>query len=211
MNNFPTFNPNEPLLNQISSNKLNLVSGGQKSNQLQSGVGYRITQTPGGTTMNMPKRRTPVYVHPWKAFVNGDDTVRISEGRLLSYLDGDSTLASISLDEMVDYDGSLSVTVTGAGVIYGSIPAALSLYPIVNYVTSSAGESGDVNITLMRTFPDPNETITLAFDTTLPKSASASIFYWAIATVDLVDGKATIVKQILRQDPILWSFLEPPA
>ena len=210
MNNFPTFNPNEPLLNQISSNKLNLVSGGQKSNQLQSGVGYRITQTAGGTTQNIIKRRHPVYNHPWKVTVNGNDTVTVGEGRILSYLDGDSgaSLTSISVDGFGDYEGG-QITVTGAGVIYGSIPATSTLYPIINYFASSAGETGDVDITLLRVIPDLNEVITVAFDTTLPKSTNASIFYWAIATVDLVDGKATIVKQILRHDPMLWSFTEP--
>jgi len=209
MNNFPTFNPNQPLLEQISSNKLNLVSLGQKSNQLQSGVGYRLTQTAGGTTQNIIKRRHPVYNHPWKVTVNGNDEVTVGEGRILSYLDGDGGgLASISLDGFGDYAGGV-ITVTGAGVIYGSIPAVATLYPILNYQASSAGETGDVNISLLRVIPDLNESITVAFDTTLPKSTNATVFYWAIATVDLVDGKATIVKQILRHDPPLWSFTEP--
>tara|TARA_R110000751_G_scaffold1057_3_gene4244 strand:- start:142 stop:747 length:606 start_codon:yes stop_codon:yes gene_type:complete len=56
MNNFPRFNPNEPALDQLSTTNLNLVSGGQKSNQIQPGVGYRLTQTGGGTTMNITRR-----------------------------------------------------------------------------------------------------------------------------------------------------------
>jgi len=168
-----------------------------------------VTHVHDGTLIIPKSKRFTPYVHPWKAFANGDATVRIGEGRLLSYLDGDSTLASISLDGFVDYAGDIDVTVTGAGVVYGSIPAVATLYPIVNYVSSSAGETGDVDITLLRVIPDLNESITVAFATELPKSTNASIFYWSIATVDLVDGKATIVKQILRHDPMLWSFTEP--
>jgi len=113
------------------------------------------------------------------------------------------------MDGFVDYAGDIDVTVTGAGVIYGSIPAVATAYPIVSYVASSAGETGDVDITLLRVIPDLNESITVAFATELPKSTNASIFYWSIATVDLVDDKATIVKQILRHDPMLWNFTEP--
>jgi len=149
------------------------------------------------------------YIHPWKARINGDDTVRVGEGRIHSYLDTSSGLTSISMDGFVDYAGDIDVTITGAGVVYGSIPAVATLYPIVNYVSSSAGETGDVDITLLRVIPDLNESITVAFATELPKSTNASIFYWSIATVDLVDDKATIVKQILRHDPMLWSFTEP--
>jgi hypothetical protein len=59
MNHFPSFNPNEPALNQLSSTKLNAVSQGQKSNQIQPGIGYRVTQTPGGTTVSVIKKRSP--------------------------------------------------------------------------------------------------------------------------------------------------------
>ena len=150
-----------------------------------------------------------VPFHPWKVTANGDDSVRVGEGRIHSFLDTSSGLTSISMDGFVDYAGDIDVTVTGAGVIYGSIPAAATFYPIVNYVASSAGETGDVNISLLRVIPDLNEVITVAFATELPKSTNASIFYWSIATVDLVDDKSTIVKQILRHDPMLWSFTEP--
>jgi hypothetical protein len=57
MNHFPSFNPNEPALHQLSATKLNSVSQGQKSNQIQPGIGYRVTQTPGGTTVSVIKRR----------------------------------------------------------------------------------------------------------------------------------------------------------
>lgn len=57
MNQFPTFNPNNPALSQLSANRMNLISKGQKANQIQPGQGYRLTQTSGGTTLSVIKRR----------------------------------------------------------------------------------------------------------------------------------------------------------
>jgi len=70
MNEFPTFNPNQPALSQLSSTKLNLVSLGQKSNQIQPGVGYRVTQTPGGTTVSGIKKRVAQPIIPWRLSVD---------------------------------------------------------------------------------------------------------------------------------------------
>jgi len=74
MNEFPTFNPNQPALSQLSSTKLNLVSLGQKSNQVQPGVGYRVTQTPGGTTVSGIKKRIPQAPISWRLSVNYIDS-----------------------------------------------------------------------------------------------------------------------------------------
>ena len=57
MNHFPKFEPNDPAQTQLTSSRLNMVSLGQKSNQVQPGVGYRVTQTAGGTTVSPIKRR----------------------------------------------------------------------------------------------------------------------------------------------------------
>jgi len=75
MNNFPEFSPNQPALQQLTSNKLNLVSQGQKANQIQTGVGYRVTQTPGGTTVSAIRRRQVASQAPisWKLTVDFDD------------------------------------------------------------------------------------------------------------------------------------------
>jgi len=57
MNHFPKFDPNDAAHVQLTSIRLNQVSLGQKSNQIQPGVGYRVSQTPGGTTVSVIKRR----------------------------------------------------------------------------------------------------------------------------------------------------------
>lgn len=178
-------------IKQLASIKEDFFGGGGGSSK---GGGKSIQR--GGNT------------HPWKCVANGTDSIYVGEGRIHSYLDGDSTLASISMAGFGDWAGD-SVTVTAAtGVIYGEIPAALTAYPLIDYYTSSAGESGDVQITLMRTIPDTNTAIAVYFAETMPKSASAQTFYWEIAQVALTDGVATITKQVLRHDPMLWSFLE---
>ena len=58
MNQFPKFDPNDPAHTQLTSTKLNQVSLGQKSNQIQPGIGYRVCQSSGGTTVSVIKRRT---------------------------------------------------------------------------------------------------------------------------------------------------------
>jgi len=70
MNNFPEFNANQPALTQLSASKLNQVSLGQKSNQIQPGVGYRVTQTPGGTTTSVIKKRIPQTPYSWRLSID---------------------------------------------------------------------------------------------------------------------------------------------
>jgi hypothetical protein len=146
--------------------------------------------------------------HPWQCTANGNGTIYVGEGRVHSYLDGDSALASVSMAGFGDWEGG-NVTVTSAtGVIYGTVPAALSAYPIVNYYASSAGESADVQITLFRTTPDPMGTIEVEFAEVMPIDTTGNTYYWEIAQVSLADSIASVSKQVLRHDPMLWSFLE---
>ena len=208
MNNFPRFNPNEPALNQLSSTNLNLVSGGQKSNQLQPGVGYRITQTPGGTTMNITKRRKQVApALPWKVTSNGDDKISVGYGSVLSYEE-----ASLTLREHGYYEGFVAeehpgITVTGTGSIYGRIQSALASYPYIQYAgTDSAGNTYYVD--LFREFPDENEFLSFSFNTTPP--TGAGVFYFELAKVELVDSIAVVTRQILTHNPTLASFIEGP-
>jgi hypothetical protein len=78
MNHFPKFDPNKDSRFQLGSETLNAVSLGQKSNQIQPGIGYRVTQTGGGTTVSPIKKRrnaaiTSADYIPWKPtfFITG--------------------------------------------------------------------------------------------------------------------------------------------
>ena len=56
--------------------------------------------------------------------------------------------------------------------------------------------------------PDLNEYITVGFAATMPKDPTTQTFYWEIAQVSLAGGIASITKQVLRHDPMLWSFTQ---
>lgn len=165
-------------------------------------IGLKTNNSFGGINKNYTS-------HPWKCSANGDATIYVGEGRIHSFLDGDTAgLASNSMAGFGDWTGG-NVTVTAAtGVIYGEIVASSSIYPLVDIIADSAGEYGDVNITLLRTMPDLTAYISVAFDTAIPRDSTANTFYWEIAQVALTDGIASITKQVLRHDPMLWSFTQ---
>ena len=79
MNEFPRFHPNVPALHQLSSSRMNKISIGQKSNQIQPGAGYRVVQTPGGTTVSAVKKRTPSQILPplWVTMYQDGDEWKI--------------------------------------------------------------------------------------------------------------------------------------
>jgi len=193
------------VINWMRANTLNHVKGG------------RLKRSTNGTTVEVIEPKSPsiqeiydLLPHPWKCTASGGNTIYVGEGRIHSYLDGDTTLASVSMAGFGDWAGG-DVTVTAAtGVIYGTVAAAGSFYPIFNLYASSAGETGDVQISLMRTTPDPMGTITVGFAETMPIDSTGMTYYWEIAQVSLTDGVANITKQVLRHDPMLWSFLEFP-
>lgn len=144
------------------------------------------------------------YVPPWQVVPNGDDTVHVSPGEILSWPDG--VAGPLTLSHFAEYTGG-DVTVTANGVIYGTIPGALSLDTIVNDTwTDSNGD--DVVIAYLRIFPDITESITVGFAATIP--VSNTDFYWEIAKVELTDGVASVTKQVLTHNPQLWSFQRVP-
>ena len=165
-------------------------------------IGLKTNNSFGGINKNHTS-------HPWKCTANGDATIYVGEGRIHSYLDGDTAgLASNSMAGFGDWEGG-NVTVTAAtGVIYGEIAASASNFALVDIIADSAGEYGDVNITILRTMPDLNEYITVGFAATMPKDPTTQTFYWEIAQVSLAGGIASITKQVLRHDPMLWSFTQ---
>jgi hypothetical protein len=188
-----------------------------RSNTLTHVKGGRLKRSPNGTTLEIEQQNgnslesiIALLPHPWKCSANGDATIDVGEGRIHSFLDGDSPghNASASMAGFGDWEGG-NVTVTAAtGVIYGELPAINSVSPLVDIIADSAGEYGDVNIILLRTMPDPETYITVGFAETMPKNPSANVFYWEIAQVALTDGIASITKQVLRHDPMLWNFTQ---
>jgi len=76
MNQFPQFQANAPALPQLSATRMNMLSDGIRANQIKSGIGYRVSQTPGGTTLAIAKNRYGQmrFKHPFTLSVEYDGT-----------------------------------------------------------------------------------------------------------------------------------------
>jgi hypothetical protein len=57
MNSFPIFDPNNLASVELSSSRLNMLTIGLAANQIKPGYGIRQTQTGGGTTLSVAKKR----------------------------------------------------------------------------------------------------------------------------------------------------------
>lgn len=151
--------------------------------------------------------RKPAEWNPKKPFevtANGDDTVTVAPGDIMSY--GDGTFGDLSIKHYSSFDGG-DVTVTAAGVIYGEIDAALASNLVLNDTwIDSNGDSVDTYY--YRLIPDTLDTITVNFATSMP--SSSSVFYFEIAKVDLTDGVASVTKQVLTYNPILSGLSSGP-
>jgi len=210
--------PDQPIDGKPVSEFAKQCIAWQRANQITHVKGGRLKRSPNGTTIEILNQSDnnpdldslkKLISHPWKCTANGDATIYVGEGRIHSYLNTDTYgLTSISMAGFGDWDGG-NVTITAAtGVIYGEVVSTASTFPLVDIVADSNGESGDIQITLLRTMPDPNVSITVGFAETMPIDNTANTFYWEIAQVALTDGIASITKQVLRHDPMLWSFTQ---
>lgn len=143
--------------------------------------------------------------HPFQVTANGNDTVAVAPGDIMSY--GDGTFGDLSIKHYSSFDGG-DATVTGPGVIYGEIDAALALNNVLNDTwTDSAGDTVDTYY--YRLIPDTLDTITVNFAATMPYSSS--VFYFEIAKVDLDDDNlAFVTKQVLTYNPILSGLSSGP-
>lgn len=142
-------------------------------------------------------RQGDKYIHPWKVTANGDSTVRVAAGKVLSYAD-----QSLSIVETAIYGGADSITVGGAGVIYGETGVATDPTPIVNSILTDSG--GDtLTLELYRQRPDGG-VVTVGWASAI--TTDTSFFRWEIARVTLEDGVAVVVADILTSNPVIWSL-----
>ena len=186
MNEFPKFHPNQPALEQLSATKLNLVSGGQKSNQIQPGVGYRVSQTPGGTTVSRVRQRQSAYQHPWKVSANGDDTVTIGGGEIISFNSSEtSNQPALPIGGTYTSFVSEELEITENGTIFVIVPVS----DLTTYIDSQ-GESYAFYASG-------------ALTVELNPTKSGANLYIPIAVVELTDDIAKVTKQILTHNPII--------
>lgn len=182
----------------------NASAGRHDFRYLTDGAGITITENTDSIEIKADTGYAFPAAHPWRVTANGDDTVTVGEGSLLSYDE-----ASITLREFLYYDGSYGdITVTGTGSIYGRIEASAAFTPDINY--SGIDSNGDTFIVqLLRLFVDSGGTLILSFETTPPLSPN-TYFYFEIAKVELVSGDAVVTRQVLTHNPTLASWLEAP-
>jgi len=177
----------------------NATDGRWDFRYLSYGPGISITENDSDIEIGVDLAFNFPNLHPWKVVPNGDNTVDVLAGSLLSWVE-----QSLTLKEFYYYDGTAAaITVTGAGSIYGYIDASFATTADIN-ITDSNGDTGQ----LMRVFPDTTDTVILAFGTSVPTGSST--FYFEIAKVDIVGGDAVVVRQVLTHNPTLASWLEPP-
>jgi len=200
MNEFPKFEAGKPALEQLSASRLNLVSGGQKSNQIQPGIGYRVTQTPGGTTVSAIRRRRGIPGHPWKVLSNGDNTINVSAGRMATHrTNGTGNLNDpISIvGFFLSYAGEEGITVTGDGYVYalsdiGLVIVADDTLPgSIQLISEREVFSGAPTVVFSTTAPD-----------TYDPQDDGRNFAMVLAEVSLTDDIATVEEQFVKDD--IW-------
>jgi len=175
MNEFPKFHPNQPALEQLSATKLNMVSQGQKSNQIQPGVGYRVTQTPGGTTVSQIRKRPKPQKFPplWGTltWVDSDPFLYMELGFVFARKNGTGDAVSeieitglptpddplaVALDDKI----SVKVTIGADGIataaeINKSATWPTSLAPVLIGGDNTSGAEGEHYVRVLEIIDDP--------------------------------------------------------
>lgn len=142
--------------------------------------------------------------HPWKVTPNGDNTVTVSPGSILSY---DDVSSYASLQEFIYHEGGDITGITDDGYIYGVTDWAFSLNPIAS-ATITDSNSDTSTVTLLRLTPVFGGSVGVFFGTSLP--ASSNSFVFEIAKVTINESTVSVEKQVLTHNPTLWSFDFPP-
>lgn len=170
-----------------------------RANTIHNVIGGKLKRTPNGITIDVtPENRTNqrLWVHPWKATPNGDDTITIAPGSMLSW--NTSNSGSFPNEpfyaEDTNYAGG-DVTITASGTVFAVVPVDVRQ-------TSTDGSVASVHYIV-------NGSITVALNPTY----SGANLYYPICDVDFTDSIATVTRQLLTHNPILelgYSYLDSP-
>jgi len=175
-------------------------------------IGGKIRTTPDGWTLEIDRRAIKT-THPWKVTANGDNTVTVAAGKVLSFENEAVATAGnyptyIHLKEFFNYDGTEDepITVTGTGKIYAEMGFVEGNPISIFDLDPGSLEEDGISSALI---PNVSSTITVTFDSTLPTSGdieeSDGIMVFEIANVSLDDnGKAVVDDQILTHNPPMW-------
>ena len=208
--NLKPFEAGKPLLEQLTATRMNAIVAAVNAGEVMSGVGVRVSKTPGGTTISTcptPRERRGnssalTNSHPWKATANGDATVYVAPGKVLGHETENAPTglpSYIHLKKLSFYAGG-NITITDNGKIYGSVTIDRQ-YPCFR-IAPFVNAYGQIDIG--RYVAAGMDSVSVEFATALPTSSNK--FYFEIADVTLADEVATVIDQIMTHNPTLESY-----
>jgi len=157
MNQFPQFQANAPALPQLSATRMNMLSDGIRANQIKSGIGYRVSQTPGGTTLAIVKNRYGQmrFKHPFMLSVEYDGSdwnwqVSSYQSSVTDGTNGDVIDLSTAL-----FDTPTAIEATKYIVLQATVGSELAL----SSWTVLAVDLADADEVNMSALPDPPYTL----------------------------------------------------
>lgn len=155
---------------------------------------------------NQPKKDTSS--HPWKVTANGDNTVTVAAGRILTMKNEQGLGVSdpptwVRLQQAAKFDGGNVESIAASGYIYAYLPATISAELMFS-------RDDTTSLEIYRNIPSGS--LTVAFSATLPENSGGSTyeFCFVIAEVTYASGVVTVTEQILTHNPTMWHIDMPP-
>lgn len=166
-----------------------------RSLTITSIIGGKVSRRPGGTTLIVGQNELDLKPEPdpWRVTANGDDSVTVGFGRILTAGRGTSPSESYGfpiVEAYIDH-AEESVTITASGTLY--IVCQVTEVEIMNRTTGTGGAYYDLRMLV----PDPTG-ITVELN---PSTTTGDNILVPIAEVSLTDGIATVDDQILTHNP----------
>ncbi len=192
---------------EVEASTVNAILDYLKEVTLNPGKGYRLNRGASGTNIDIDNPAIPFSAasHPWKVTGNGDDTVNVAAGKILSMANEASPGMSnipvyFHLKEFIDYTGGTVEDIDADGYIYASCPQA--------YTTETIFEADATSGINQFDRVQPEGPVTVDFAENLP--TTGSVFIFELARVTFSGGVATVTDQVMTHNPQAWSFDIPP-
>jgi len=171
-------------------------------------IGGKIRTTPDGWTLEIDRRAIKT-THPWKVTANGDNSVTVAAGSILTWRNepdpGISTIPSyLNLEEVIRFDGDTLDSISDEDtVIWANCKREASGSEIIFQPDADLEQ-------IDRVIPDSTSTVTLNSGTAMPTSGTEDINL-ELARITVEDGVVTIDRQILTHNPPMWLIDIPPS
>jgi hypothetical protein len=199
-------------LRQLARRPATWMSGAERTSEelgdtaSASAAGDNVgpADVPGTDTLPSP----PPAAHPWKVTANGDDTVTVAAGRILTMKNEQGLGVSdpptwVRLQQIAKFTGGDVEGIDANGYIYAYLPATISAELMFT-------RDDTTGLEIYRNIPSGS--LNVAFSTTLPGNSggSAAEFCFVIAEVAYSGGIVTVTEQWLTHNPTMWHIDLPP-